>query len=779
MCNSSEEKFLIIHGHFYQPPRENPWTGIIDHQESAHPYHDWNERITRECYAANAASRILDIDGRISDIVNNYEYISFNIGPTLMNWIKDSAPHIYRRITDADIASRKMFGGYGNAIAQVYNHVILPLADREDRKTQILWGMEDFRSHFEREPEGIWLSETAINEDVIDDLVSSGIKFVILSPWQAEAVQNPVSREWINLNDKPAPNDRAFKITRPGGELAVFFYNPDLASGISFGHYLHSADNLMNRILDIFNNQEGNLINVATDGEIYGHHEPFGDMCLAALSDKIKKRDDIRFTNYSEYLSLFPPEQEVRLRPGEAGKGTSWSCSHGVSRWYKDCGCNTGSREGWNQKWRTPLREAFDYLNNNLREIFIEEMKGLTDNDPFVVRNAYIDVLTRKKTPQGFCVEHLKDHNPGTQEKILKLLEGQKYALYTFTSCGWFFSEVSGLEPVQNMKYAAKAIHLYKSHLAKEKSEQFLKILSGAVSNIKEQGNGKTAFLRYTKTPENLITDTAGIFLFMDRLHIPCGQYGIFRNQGITYKPSTNESEAARHGIIHLLDTEIAQTYRIGFNISESENKLFPVLEFVSPQNAKTLFRPEKLPVKIKNIIADSYPRIIDTTGISLLLSLVQQSLDIEYIKTIQNEFPETIMAETVSLFFNFSILCVLLNLKKKKDIEKNFLQLKELLSCCSIDHLWKKETINRLCQDILAGRIESFIETPDDSSFEFIMDLLKVIYKSGLDPVKPLIQEKIFEILKYPDKNPALFVSYGKEIRILADYFNINTYAF
>ena len=500
----------------------------------------------------------------------------------------------------------------------------------------------------------------------------------------------------------------------------------------------------------LYDRQEGNLVNIATDGEIYGHHEPFGDMCLAALTKKISKRDDIRFTNYSEYLSLFPPEQEVRLRKGEAEKGTSWSCSHGVSRWYKDCGCHTGGREGWNQKWRTPLREAFDFLNETLTGIYIREAADLSDKDPFIIRNDYIRVITGTETAEDFCGQYLRRDNAENRTKFLKLLEGQKYILYTFTSCGWFFSEISGLEPVQNMKYAAKAIQLYDPSLAREHTEHFLKILAKAESNLKEQGNGKIIYSRYTDRSENLISDIAGIFLILDQLHIAYGHHGLFRNIGITFKPGTDEPQLKRTGTIQIRETETERILNVDFKMESEEGTFFPELWLKSSGEKYIRFKPESLPLKIKNMVAERYPRMLDSSGISMLLNMVQQGLDLSTIRMVSTEFPETIMAETLSLFLNFSILCALLNIQKKKETEKNFSQLKELLYCSNSGQLWKKETLNRICQDILASRIEEFFNSPDKNLYQFIMDFLKLIHKSGLDPIKPAVQERIFEI----DKN-------------------------
>lgn len=486
---------LILHGHFYQPPRENPETGLVPLQESAKPFHDWNYRITKECYGANSFSRYLNYDGRIEDITNNYEYLSFNFGPTLMNWLKANAPNVYRRIIEADKISMERNAGHGNAIAQGYNHTILPLDTPLDAELQIQWGLKDFESHFNRKSEGIWLPETAVNYNIIDILISKKIKFIILSPWQAEAIQTEDSEEWQLMGDQPVPSWRSYRIERDSGSIAVFFYNNILAQGISFGHYLRDAKTLYTRLTRLHSSRDAShLIHTATDGEIYGHHEPFGDMGLAALIKKIKDDDKFTLTNYGYYLEQHPPVFRAKLKQGEENKGTSWSCFHGVSRWYKDCGCNTGGQEGWNQKWRTPVRVAYETLSNNLSSIYNTEIKTISKTDPETILKEYINVLTKKESKKNFAERILgTKNNTKNRIKLYKLLEGQKFRMYTFTSCGWFFSELSGIEPVQNLKYAYRAIEIYSEFTDDNIENNFISILEEAKSNIK--GTGKDIYL--------------------------------------------------------------------------------------------------------------------------------------------------------------------------------------------------------------------------------------------------------------------------------------------
>ncbi len=489
------KNYLIIHGHFYQPPREDPESGVIPLQSSAAPYHDWNCRITKECYGANSASRVLNEYGKITDIINNYRYLSFNFGPTLLDWLRVHSPNVYSKILQGDEESARANGGHGNAIAQGYNHTILPLDTQEDAEIQILWGLDNFRHHFGRESEGIWLPETAVNMHIIDLLIARNIKFIILSPWQAKAIRAKGKSEWELLGKNPAPSNKSYFIQGTAGTIAVFFYNPELASGISFGHYLHNADELYSKLLKInFPDNTSRLIHTATDGEIYGHHEPFGDMCLASLIKKVQAGTDFILSNYGKYLEEFPPDTEAILREGEEKKGTSWSCVHGVCRWFMNCGCTTGGEPEWNQEWRTPLRDAFTFLSGRLVTEYKKQVTLLTEKDPMEILKAYSAVCNKETSPRDFTLRYIPEADQKTRIEFLSLLEGQRYRLYTFTSCGWFFSEISGLEPVQNMRYALKAINLYKKYLSPGDTEEFLQILDRAKSNLKEKGSGKDIF---------------------------------------------------------------------------------------------------------------------------------------------------------------------------------------------------------------------------------------------------------------------------------------------
>ncbi|MCG8569189.1 MAG: DUF3536 domain-containing protein [Spirochaetes bacterium] len=486
---------LIVHGHFYQPPREDPWTNEIEDQPSAFPEKNWNYRIAKECYGPNAYSRVLDENGKIIQIINNYQYISFNFGPTLLNWLEEKEPDVFQFVIEADKQSVLDHQGHGNAIAQVYNHVIMPLQTFEDKKTQILWGLKHFETKFGRKSEGIWLSETAVDYQTIDLLIEMGIKFIILSPIQAESFKMSNSDHWIDAKKQPIDSQQVYKVVRSHGELAVFFFDQDLSHSVSFEHLLHNADHFASRIIhNPLVKNDTDVIIIASDGEIFGHHEPFGDMCLSSLIHNYHNNNQqIRFTNFGEYLAENPPENEVEIWLGNDNKGSSWSCIHGVGRWYKNCGCYTGGYPDWTQEWRHPLRKGLDILKKSIDHIYQQELSDMID-DVWALRNDYIEFILNNYNLDnlGFLSRHAKQKlNKEEIKKILRLLEAQKYAFFMYTSCGWFFTEISGIETIQNLKYA------YKSYLLTEPEQQdntaleeMKAKLKEAKSNIKEYHQG-------------------------------------------------------------------------------------------------------------------------------------------------------------------------------------------------------------------------------------------------------------------------------------------------
>ncbi len=491
-------KHICIHGHFYQPPRENPWLEEVELQDSAYPYHDWNERITSECYAPNTASRVFDNEDRIKDIVNNYSNISFNFGPTLLSWIKRHQPDVYESIISADIESRKRFSGHGSAIAQVYNHIIMPLANSRDKRTQIIWGIKDFEYHFNRFPEGMWLAETAVDLETLDIMSELGIKFTILAPHQANMIKKNDSENWQDVSGQKIDHKRPYLIKLPSNRtLTIFFYDGPVSRDISFQDTLENGENFAGRLIGSFSNSgEEQLLSIATDGETYGHHHKYGEMALTCCINHIESNNQAKLTVFGEYLENHPPVYEV-----EIFENSSWSCSHGIERWRADCGCNIGENSSWNQKWRQPLREAMDWLRETLIPLYEKEI-SLYINDPWEIRNHYIEIIHNRSEENinRFIAEHsLRELKKAEKIKVLKLLEIQRQTQLMYTSCGWFFDEISRIEPKQIMSYAACAMQIAKELSGRDFEPDFLNILKKALSNENEFENGEEVYHKFIK----------------------------------------------------------------------------------------------------------------------------------------------------------------------------------------------------------------------------------------------------------------------------------------
>jgi alpha-amylase/alpha-mannosidase (GH57 family) len=495
------DRYLCVHAHFYQPPRENPWLEAIEVQDSAYPYHDWNERITAECYAPNTAARILDGEGRIEKLLNNYSKISFNFGPTVLSWLQNKAADVYGALRATDSETRGQHSGHGNAISQAYNHMILPLANTRDVQTQVVWGIRDFQTRFGRAPEGMWLPEGAVNLACLDALAANGIAFTILSPFSASRVRGLRSKKWDDVSGGKIDPSRAYRVDLPSGKnIAVFFYDGSVSRAVAFENILERGEDFANRLLGAFSDQRDwpQLAHIATDGETYGHHKPHGDMALAYALDYIEQKQLAKLTNYAEFLEKYPPAQVA-----EIFENSSWSCAHGVERWKSNCGCNSGGHAGWNQEWRAPLREAYDWLRDSLAPIFETQGKKVFA-DPWRARDEYIRVVL-DRSPEIVC-DFLRQQagralNDGERILALRLLEMQRHAMLMYTSCGWFFDELSGLETVQTIQYAGRAVQLAdrlnpEAHL----EDQLLDRLADAKSNIPEQGDGRAVYQRHVKS---------------------------------------------------------------------------------------------------------------------------------------------------------------------------------------------------------------------------------------------------------------------------------------
>lgn len=476
------QSHICIHGHFYQPPRENPFTGLVARQPAAAPYDNWNERITDECYRTNAAAPILGEDGEPRAHLNNYAWISFDFGPTLLTWLEEHAPDVYQAVIDADRESAARWDGHGSAMAHSYNHTILPLSNSRDKRTQIRWGIADFEHRFGRQPEGMWLPETAVDVESLRILAEEGISFTILSPYQAATVRSP-GEDWVDVFGGTIDTRVPYRV-EVGGDLslAVFFYNGPLSQEIAFNGVLEDGRLLAKRLTQALGESRGGLSHVATDGETYGHHHRHGEMALAAAIEEIERDPAVSLTNYARYLALQPPVADVRVVGG-----SSWSCAHGVERWRADCGCSSGRHPEYSQVWRAPLRAALDWLRDQLIPRF-ETVGSELLADPWQARDEYIEVVLGGSSEEFLDRQAGRDLSPAERERALGLLEIQHRAMLMYTSCGWFFDDIAGLESVLVLRHAGRVIDLTRHVLGVDLEPGFLAIVGGAESNLGESG---------------------------------------------------------------------------------------------------------------------------------------------------------------------------------------------------------------------------------------------------------------------------------------------------
>lgn len=506
----NNKKFICIHGHFYQPPRENPWLESVERQPSATPFHDWNEKVNAECYAPNTAARIMNNSSQIIEIMNNYEFISFNFGPTLLDWLAKADPRTTESIKAADRASLARLG-HGNAIAQVYNHIIMPLASPLDKVIQVKWGIADFEKFFNRRPEGMWLAEAAVDLKTLDVLADEGIKFTILSPAQAAAVRPDAYAPWHDVRGARIDPKRPYFVTLPSGrKFALFFYDGPLSQAIAFEGILNDGAFFASRIKGVLDKYpaEAQLAHMATDGESYGHHHRFGEMALAYALKTLHDDPEVTITNYASFLADNPPTWEVQIV-----EPSSWSCSHGVERWRSDCG-DGGHGAGWSLAWRAPLRKAFDDLRDDVAELLTQKGKELL-KDPIAARIDYINFLQSEPgldSIHNFIKRHqLRELSSKETNTVMKLMECCRFAMYTFTSCGWFFDDISRLEPVQNMRYAARAIELANSITRTDRLQKIKDTLNQAISNYDKLGTGRNIWQLQVEenwiAPEQLVIE--------------------------------------------------------------------------------------------------------------------------------------------------------------------------------------------------------------------------------------------------------------------------------
>jgi alpha-amylase/alpha-mannosidase (GH57 family) len=490
----SQSRYICIHGHFYQPARENPWTGDVPLAPDAYPFHDWNARITAESYGPNAWSQIRDSHGRTSEIVNNYERINFDFGPTLLSWLKSNAREVYDAVLAADKASQSRFSGHGSAIAQCYNHMIMPLANRRDKETQIIWGIRDFQHRFGRDPEGVWLPETAVDLESLDLLAEQGIKFTVLAPRQIAATRAFSDAEWTANEHESVDPRHHYLVRLPSGRsIVVFVYNGALARAVAFERLLTNGDQFAAKLVSGFVEQRAQpqLVHIATDGETYGHHHSFGDMALAYALRAVEKHSGVRLTNYSEFLHLHAPQHEARIL-----ENTSWSCAHGVERWRSDCGCRMNTFADWNQEWRAPLRGSLDWLRDQINPHF-ERACSKHFTDPWSARNDFIDLYLSSDPviEKEFIARHQsKRLTSASRLHALGLLRMQRHMMLMYSSCGWFFDDISGVEATIILRQAGWVIRMAREKLKIDPLEGFLERLSSARSNDPNAGDGASVF---------------------------------------------------------------------------------------------------------------------------------------------------------------------------------------------------------------------------------------------------------------------------------------------
>lgn len=499
MKMKKNKNYICIHGHFYQPPRENPWLNVIELQESASPYRDWNERINKECYSANAESPIQNDQQQTLKMINNYALINFNFGPTLLSWIEKYDAYTYARILEADKISLAQFSGHGSAIAQAYNHIIMPLANRRDKITQITWGKRDFEFRFKRKPEGMWLPETAVDIETLELMVDQGIKYVILAPKQARMIKPATSNRWREVNESEIDTQKPYLCRLPSGaDISIFFYDGGLSNAIAFAGVLENGERFIHEIMATFKKKalSPRITHIAVDGETFGHHHKFGNMALSYFIDHFGKGQDAQLINYAAYLHKFPPTCEIKIK-----ENTAWSSEIGVERWRSDKGGCLHYKEGWNQQWRMGLRESLDWLRDRLIKVYEEEVGKMTAY-PWELRDDYISILldgSEKSINEFFDDHQLAQLSIEQRRKLMVLLDIQKNAMLMFTSCGWFFDDVSGLETRQILQYAAYALHLLEENFKISLEEPFLDILETAKSNIPEMKNGRKVYEVYIR----------------------------------------------------------------------------------------------------------------------------------------------------------------------------------------------------------------------------------------------------------------------------------------
>jgi alpha-amylase/alpha-mannosidase (GH57 family) len=804
------DKYICIHGHFYQPPRENAWLEDIEMQDSAYPYHDWNEKVTAECYAPNTASRILDSEGFITQIVNNYAKISFDFGPTLLAWMEAKTPDVYQAILEADKKSQQVFSGHGSALAQAYNHMIMPLANRRDKYTQVVWGIRGFEHHFGRKPEGMWLPETAVDLETLDIIAEQGIKFTILAPHQANRVRQIGADNWDDVSNATIDPTMVYELSLASGrKLNLFFYNGPISRSVAFEDLLNSGDDFAKQLADAFSEErsQSQLVHIATDGETYGHHHRFGDMALAFALHYIESNNLARITNYGEYLEKYPPTHEV-----EINEKTSWSCSHGIDRWWSDCGCNTGRNPKWNQAWRTPLRNALDWLRDTLSPKYEEEAREFL-KDPWAARDNYIEVVLDRSTEsvQRFLEQHRKyELNEAEIVTVLKLMELQRHAMLMYTSCGWFFDELSGIETVQVIQYAGRAIQLAQELFGDDIEQSFLGRLELAKSNIKQHGDGHRIYDKFVKPAMvNLIKVTAHFAIssifeqyneqaeiycyhvdIEDYQTAECGKAKLAAGRARVTSAITRESGTLSFGVLHLGD------HNVNAGVREYRNEeAYQTMVAETTKTCATADFPEVIRLldkhfgtstySLKNLFLDEQRRVMDS-----ILESALAEIEAAYHQVYEHHYPPmrflSELGNPIPKSFH-SAAEFILNSGLRKAVSGDTLDIEHIKRLLDETQTWgvelDAEGLSYFLQHTLEQMIARLLNTPEDinllnelhtameivHSVPFAVDLWKVqnLYHAILQSVYPGIKEKAERGDEAAKGWLAQFISLGEQLSI------------
>ncbi len=745
--------YICIHGHFYQPPRENPWLDIVEPQDSASPWHDWNERVTAECYAPNAAARILGEDGKIVAIRKNYARMSFNMGPTLLTWMERARPDVYRAVIEADAEGMERFSGHGPALAQAYGHAILPLASARDRHTQIVWGIRDFERRFGRFPEGMWLPETAADTPTLEALAEEGMRFTILAPRQASAVRDSKGEKWTDVTGERIEIGCPYICSLPSGRtMTLFFYDGPLSRDIAFGPLLRNGGDLARRLIDAGRSlprRSGGaaaspLEVVALDGETFGHHHIYGDMALAYCLDLVESGQEATLTVFGEYLDRFPPEREVRIV-----ENSSWSCAHGVERWRSDCGCCTGSHPGWRQTWRAPLREALERLGTQLDDLFGANGAEFF-KDPWAVRDGFVEIAEIPSVTNddaAAVVERFvtaaarRALSPKERTNALALLEMQRCRLLMFTSCGWFFDDISGIETVQILRYAAKAIDLAEmispDFRDGDIAGAFVRSLEKAPSNIPELLDGARIFNVFVEPdradPLRVGANVAVSSLFPIRPGAVNGNGSIrvipaFQSEILKNEAGGKGDRAYGIGLISVLDIRLQARYDIlyavlsrggkdllcgaGYCASDEdyEQRRAALLPFLLKGDERGIVRAFGHDTySLRHLFRDELRRITrrviaaDAQDIERILREVVRNYEglLEFLSVVSVPVPETIRRAA-------EVIC---NADIRIEIERPVPNTERLLRLCENARKWRVDLDVPGLAHVLVGRMDEFAE--------------------------------------------------------------------